>query len=97
MAYDPVLFVVSFFVAMMLSTTAIKINFITHHHPKLRMYTALIMSLAISGMHYTGMASVSYFAIEGEMLITQEIEPLLLIGSVSISAIFYHVVASIHC
>lgn len=87
MIYDPLIYGASWIIAIGLAVTSLKINFVTHHQPKLRFYSAAIMGLAISGMHYTGMFAVSYYEVPGEALISQDYEPILLAGVVALSTL----------
>lgn len=67
MAYDPTILAVSVIIAVVAATAAIWIIFTLVHNKssarslmQLKLAAALIMGLAICGMHYTGMAAVSY-------------------------------------
>ncbi|MFT4924712.1 MAG: diguanylate cyclase (GGDEF)-like protein [Phenylobacterium sp.] len=69
MLYDPVLFVLSIFVAVGLSFMALKLRTSISQFSKSPYYqtlkngSILIMAAAMSGMHYTGMAAVYVFPI----------------------------------
>lgn len=63
--YDPVLFVVSVIIAIMASFAALWIAFqLRHKHSTsavlAKLGSAVIMGLAITGMHYTGMAAAQF-------------------------------------
>ena len=64
--YDPTLFALSLVIAVLASGAALKIAHVlrvrTHHLLKMRMAAALVMGLAIVGMHYTGMAAAQFDA-----------------------------------
>ena len=66
MLYDPVLFIVSIVVAVLLSITALYTKFLaTRATQSLVHWTtlgaALVMGLAVAGMHYTGMAAAHFY------------------------------------
>src|SRR6266566_6187679 len=69
MRYDPVLFVVSVIVAVVLATTALYTKFLAssrtdgsaHHHWWTKLGAAFVMGCAVAGMHYTGMAASYVF------------------------------------
>lgn len=70
MFYDPALFVLSVVVAVLLSIIALYIKFLTRGGAQsLRHWTtfaaALAMGVAISGMHYTGMAAAHFYSGDG--------------------------------
>ena len=65
--YDPLWFVISVVVAVLLAVLALWIRFglllWRWHHPLLRIMVAgTVMGLAITGMHYTGMAAIRFIA-----------------------------------
>ncbi|MDQ8021517.1 MAG: diguanylate cyclase [Moraxellaceae bacterium] len=64
-AYDPALFALSIAVAIAASTVALKISFHLRHEDvvgglRKRLIAALVMGLAIVGMHYIGMAAAGF-------------------------------------
>jgi diguanylate cyclase (GGDEF)-like protein len=67
MVYDPMYFIISIVVAVILAFVSIKLKSITESFSNHRCYTLiktgsiLIMGAAVAGMHYTGMAAVYYF------------------------------------
>ncbi len=66
MFYDPVMFIVSVLVAVVLSIIALYTKFrATSHTQSLVHWTtlgaAVVMGLAVSGMHYTGMAAARFY------------------------------------
>src|SRR6266850_1046430 len=68
MRYDPVLFVISVIVAVVLATTALYAKFLAsgrhggvHRHWWIKLGAALVMGCAVAGMHYTGMAASYVF------------------------------------
>ncbi|WP_283240691.1 MHYT domain-containing protein, partial [Pseudoalteromonas sp. S981] len=68
MAYEPKLFSLSIFVAIILSGIALKINDLRQaqkiHQVRMNMLVAIVMGSAISGMHYIGMIAMSVYATE---------------------------------
>eukprot|EP00003_Mantamonas_plastica_P024180 TRINITY_DN446_c1_g1_i1.p1 TRINITY_DN446_c1_g1~~TRINITY_DN446_c1_g1_i1.p1 ORF type:complete len:938 (-),score=103.42 TRINITY_DN446_c1_g1_i1:2622-5435(-) len=63
--YDPLLFVVSLIVAVVLGTLALWINFGLRHKPwargvKRRVLAGTIMGFAVAGMHYTAMEAARF-------------------------------------
>ena len=65
MAYDPLLFVLSIVIAVVLAGISLKINGILYSNKNnillRRILSAIIMGCAISGMHYMGMQSMIVF------------------------------------
>src|SRR5437660_9831282 len=67
MRYDPVLFVVSVIVAVVLAITALYTNVLASSRPGdvhrwwTRLGAASVMGFAVAGMHYTGMAAAHVF------------------------------------
>jgi signal transduction histidine kinase/CheY-like chemotaxis protein len=67
MRYDPLLFVVSVIVAVVLATTALYTKFLassrySHYRPHWTKFSAaLVMGSAVACMHYTGMAAAYFF------------------------------------
>src|SRR5438132_5054893 len=67
MRYDPVLFVVSVIVAVVLAITALYTKFLASSRPGdvhrwwTRLGAASVMGFAVAGMHYTGMAAAHVF------------------------------------
>ena len=57
-AYDPALVVISVVVAVVAATVALWFT-VTLHRPRMIFAAALVMGVAVTGMHYTGMAAVS--------------------------------------
>ncbi len=74
MAYEPRLFSLSIFVAIILSGIALKINDLRQaqktHQVRMNMLVAVIMGSAISGMHYIGMISMSVYTTEQTVYVT---------------------------
>ncbi len=65
MIYDPMLFIISVLVAIILATVALYTKFIANRNIQfpaqwIQLGAAVIMGFAVAGMHYTGMAAV-YF------------------------------------
>ena len=69
LTYDPLLFVVSIILAVVASIAALWIAFTlasrVDDHVGYKIGAALVMGLAICGMHYTGMAAANYTHIPG--------------------------------
>src|SRR6202000_1149868 len=64
-AYDPLLFVASILIALLASFTALTIALRLRHDVSrfailAKLASAIIMGLAITGMHYTGMAAAQF-------------------------------------
>ncbi len=92
MAYDPVLFVVSILVAVALSVTALYAKFFATSHTHSLIHwtnwgTALVMGLAVSGMHYTGMAAANFFPGGGSGLTGEALDPTWLGAWVSLASV----------
>ena len=71
--YSPSLVAISLVIAILAATAVIWLAFkLAHtdsnHLGKLRLVAALIMGIAICGIHYTGMASASYLPPEGVLI-----------------------------
>ena len=68
-SYDPLLFALSIIIAVVASIIALWISVSLSHHQtgfiRLKIGAALIMGIAICGMHYTGMAAAIYTPIPG--------------------------------
>lgn len=82
MVYDPALFVLSIIVAHALATSALYVRFALGHRARLsrRVFAALIMGCAVSGMHYTAMAAVQFYAVDSHLLPTMILPPAVLAG-----------------
>jgi len=65
--YDPVLVVVSVFIAILAATAALWLAF-RHNSVAEKVAAAVVMGLAVAGMHYTGMAAATFPAGDGGML-----------------------------
>ncbi len=68
--YDNSIFTLSIIIAVTASMAALKLAVIfsndkRHGHFKLKLLSAMIMGVAIAGMHYTGMAAANYIPIAG--------------------------------
>ena len=69
--YDPLLFIASICIAIFVSVIAVYIFSTVHKHQSnhiLLLLVALIMGLAISSMHYTGMAAMKFYIPKGYKL-----------------------------
>ncbi len=94
MRYDPVLFVVSVIVAIVLATTALYTKFLassgrggSHRHWATKLGAALVMGCAVAGMHYTGMAASYVFPGNGVEPITAGLDPTFLGAWVSVATV----------
>ena len=92
MFYDPALLVGSVIVAMLLSMTALHTNSLVISTPKrsrnywIKLGAASVMGLAIAGMHYTGMAAVSFFPTSTSYPAAEGLDPMVLGVLVSLAA-----------
>jgi two-component system, sensor histidine kinase and response regulator len=93
MFYDPILFVVSVVVAVVLATTALYTKFLASSTEVrsrshwIRIGAALVMGSAVAGMHYTGMAAAYFFPGNGAQAISSGLEPVLLGAWVSLATV----------
>lgn len=74
--YDPIIFVISVLIAVVAATAAIWIIFTLGQHkaddknlPWFKLAAALIMGVAVCGMHYTGMAAATYEPFENAVML----------------------------
>ena len=92
MFYDPVLFVASIVGSIVVATAALHINSLVNSAPgrsrshRAKLGAASVMGLAISGMHYTGMASAYFFSTSAPQPPVAGLDPMLLGILVSLSA-----------
>ncbi len=91
MFYDPLLFAVSIVVAVVLASAALYIQYLAGRGAKAgeqltRLWAALTMGLAVSGMHYTAMAAVYFFPGNNEQAPVGLVEPTLLAVLVGLAA-----------
>ena len=93
MRYDPVLFIVSIVVAVLLSITALYTKFLaTNDTQSLVHWTtlgaALVMGLAVSGMHYTGMAAARFYPGSGVVMAgVLTLDPVWLSGLIGLATV----------
>ncbi|MEC4686921.1 MAG: MHYT domain-containing protein, partial [Nitrospirota bacterium] len=91
MFYDPVLFVVSVVVAVVLATVSLYAKSVatSGQSPRhsIKLSVALLMGCAISGMHYTAMAAAYFFPSTGAPASAPGLDPLLLALIVSVAAV----------
>ena len=91
MFYDPVLFIVSVVVAVVLATLSLYAKSLaTSRKPRshtIKLSVALLMGCAISGMHYTAMAAAYFFPSTGAPVSAPGLDPLLLALIVSVATV----------
>ena len=92
MAYDPVLFGMSILVAVVLSIVALYTKFLATDNTQSLVHwatwvTALVMGLAVSGMHYTGMAAAYFFPGGGSYVAADTLDPVWLGAWVSLATV----------
>jgi len=95
MRYDPVLFVVSVIVAVVLATTALYTKFLAssrtdgsaHHHWWTKLGAAFVMGCAVAGMHYTGMAASYVFPGASSQPVGVGLDPTFLGAWVSVATV----------
>ena len=95
MRYDPVLFVVSVVVAVVLAITALYTKFAAarrHDSAHRRQWwielgAALVMGCAVAGMHYTGMAALYVFPGRGSAPAAADLDPTFLGAWVSVATV----------
>jgi two-component system, sensor histidine kinase and response regulator len=94
MRYDPLLFVVSVVVAVVLATTALYTKFLASGgQPSVprqwstKLGAALVMGCAVAGMHYTGMAASYVFPGDGSQPVRAGLDPTLLGAWVSVATV----------
>jgi len=94
MRYDPVLFVVSVIVAVVLATTALYTKFLAsrrsdsdHRHGWTKLVASLVMGCAVAGMHYTGMAASYVFPGDGSHAAGAGLDPTFLGAWVSVATV----------
>jgi len=88
-SYDPLLFIISIIIAITASIAAIWIAHSlavkeTKYHNLFITAATLIMGLAISGMHYVGMAAASYTPFIANSLSIDDFDNTILIGTIAI-------------
>ncbi len=91
MRYDALLIGVSIIVAVVLATTALYTTFVASRKEHAlahwaRPGAALLMGVAIAGMHYTGMAAAYFFPGDGSYTVETTVDPLWLGAGVSLIA-----------
>ncbi|MCK4865069.1 MAG: response regulator [Gammaproteobacteria bacterium] len=91
-SYDPFLFIISIIIAVTAATAALWIasqlakENIKHH--KILMFTAMIiMAVAITGMHYTGMAAAIYTMDKSLVVDLDNFDNTILIGTITLIAL----------
>ena len=92
MAYDPVIFIVSILVAVALSIVALYSKFLATNNTQSLVHwaqwvTAVVMGLAVSGMHYTGMAAAYFFPGSGSYVASDTLDPVWLGAWVSLATV----------
>src|SRR5437016_13679 len=94
MRYDPLLFVVSVVVAVVLATTALYTKFLAsrgqrsvHRRWWTKLGASLVMPWAAAGMHYTGMAASYVFPGDGSQPIDAGLDPTFLGAWVSVATV----------
>src|SRR5882724_4535591 len=94
MRYDPVLFVVSVVVAVVLAITALYTKFVVarpQHSVRrqwwIKLGAALVMGCAVAGMHYTGMAASYVFGGVGPGAVEVGLDPTFLGAWVSLATV----------
>jgi signal transduction histidine kinase/CheY-like chemotaxis protein len=93
MRHDPVLFVVSVIVAVVLATTALYTKFLAsrngraHRHWMTKLGAAVVMGCAVAGMHYTGMAALYVFPGDSSHAIGAGLDPTFLGAWVSVATV----------
>jgi len=95
MRYDPVLFVVSVIVAVVLATTALYTKFLAssrndgsaHRHWWTKLGAAFVMGCAVAGMHYTGMAASYVFPDASSQPVGVGLDPTFLGAWVSVATV----------
>ena len=92
--YSPTILAASIVVAVVAATAAIWIIFMLAHNKTLGMnllmlkvVAALVMGLAICGMHYTGMAAVSYVPIDSSYILSDSLSNPSMITTVILAAL----------
>src|SRR5437899_1330288 len=93
MRYDPVLFVVSVIVAVVLAITALYTKFLASSRPGgvhrwwTKLGAAAVMGFAVAGMHYTGMAAAHVFPSPSADPIGAGLDPTFLGAWVSVATV----------
>src|SRR5438309_3397265 len=93
MRYDPVLFVVSVIVAVVLAITALYTKFLASSRPGgvhrwwTKLGAAAVMGFAVAGMHYTGMAASYVFPGGGSAPVADGLDPAFLGAWVSLATV----------
>jgi len=94
MRYDPLLFVASVVVAVVLATTALYTKFLAsrgqrsvHRRGWTKLGASLVMGCAVAGMHYTGMAASYVFPGDGSQPIDAGLDPTFLGAWVSMATV----------
>lgn len=77
MTYDPVLVSVSIIIALAAATAALWLAFNLEGNMKM-LVAALVMGLAVCGMHYVGMAAMNMESMKGTAMVAEGIKPLTL-------------------
>ncbi|WP_059106009.1 putative bifunctional diguanylate cyclase/phosphodiesterase [Shouchella shacheensis] len=89
-SYDPFLYVLSVLIAVGASIAALKISFELSqrdHSLLLRLVGAVIMGLAIAGMHYIGMEAASFHHLENAIHQEEGMNPILLAIGVGLATL----------
>src|SRR3989449_5339010 len=94
MRYDPLLFVASVVVAVVLATTALYTKFLASRGQRgvrrrgwTKLGASLVMGCAVAGMHYTGMAASYVFPGDGSQPIDAGLDPTFLGAWVSMATV----------
>jgi NO-binding membrane sensor protein with MHYT domain len=77
MTYDPALFTVSIIIALVAATAALWLAFNLDGNAKM-LAAAVVMGIAVCGMHYVGMAAMKMDAMDHSIIIAEGIKPLTL-------------------
>ncbi|TGN11080.1 MHYT domain-containing protein [Leptospira ilyithenensis] len=93
--YDPYLFLLSLVVAITLAILALYIRFglkdirFQLSDPVVILISGIVMGIAISGMHYTGMAAARFVSPKGQLIQSHESDQFFLAISVSIGILLF--------
>jgi NO-binding membrane sensor protein with MHYT domain len=77
MTYDPTLFTISIIIALVAATAALWLAFNLDGNAKM-LAAAVVMGIAVCGMHYVGMAAMQMEAMDHSVVIEEGIKPLTL-------------------
>jgi NO-binding membrane sensor protein with MHYT domain len=77
MSYDPTLFTLSIIIALVAATAALWIAFNLEGNTKM-LGAAVVMGIAVCGMHYVGMAAMQMESMDHSIVIQEGIKPLTL-------------------